>query len=186
MDFKIDKSWTLFLDRDGVINERIFGGYVSTPDQFHFLDGVPEAILEFRKMFQRAIVITNQQCIGKNIISRRNLNDIHRYMQEQLMLNDTHLDAVYYAPEMSTDPDSTRKPKPYMGIEAQKDFPEIDFSKSWMVGDTDSDILFGKNLGMKTARIVTEEPVSVAADISCNSLYELALIMKKENKNNAE
>ncbi len=177
---EIDKSWTLFLDRDGVINERIFGGYVTSVDEFHFCNKVPEAIVEFRKLFGRIVVVTNQQCIAKNKVSRRNLLEIHRYMQEQLMLKDTHLDAVYFAPELASDPDNTRKPKPHMALEAKKDYPEILFEKSWMVGDTDSDILFGRNLGMKTARVVTEEKIGIEANVNCESLYELALRMKKE------
>jgi D-glycero-D-manno-heptose 1,7-bisphosphate phosphatase len=66
-----------------------------------------------------------------------------------------------------------------MALEAKIDFPEIDFSKSIMVGDTDSDILFGENLGMKTARIVTKEPIGVVADMNFISLQEMAIELTK-------
>lgn len=175
MDAPIDKSWTIFLDRDGVINRRIFGGYVLSPEEFHFLDQVPEAIAIFRTWFSRVIVVTNQQCIAKNKMTRRNLREIHAYMQEKLLEMNTYVDAVYFAPELASDPRNTRKPKPSMAIEAKKDFPEIDFRKCCMVGDTDSDIAFGQNLGMKTVRIVTEEPIGIEADFQVGSLYEWAL-----------
>jgi histidinol-phosphate phosphatase family protein len=181
MDFTIDKSWTLFLDRDGVINERIFGGYVSKPEEFNFLDSVPQAIKEFRTLFAHVIVVTNQQCIAKNVVTRRNLRAIHTYMQNALMENDTYVDAVYFAPELAGDPANTRKPKPALALEAKIDFPSIDFSRSIMVGDTDSDIAFGKNLGMKTARVVTEEPIGIEADFNVKSLQELAIKLKDSN-----
>jgi D-glycero-D-manno-heptose 1,7-bisphosphate phosphatase len=179
MNFPFDPSWTLFLDRDGVINQRIMGGYVSSSEEFHFLEGVPEAISIFRKHFKYIVVVTNQQCIAKNIVSRRNLREIHRYMQGELLEQGAFFDAVYYAPELASNPENTRKPKPYLALEAKKDFPEIDFNKSLMVGDTDSDIQFGENLGMKTALIRTEEKAKKDADWSFNSLLEFALELKK-------
>lgn len=180
MEFKIDKSWTLFLDRDGVINERIFGGYVNSTEEFIFLDKVPEAIRVFRTIFARIIVVTNQQGVAKGIVSKCSLQLVHKYMQEQLMEIGTHVDAIYFAPEFADDPNNTRKPKPDMALEAKIDFPEIDFSKSIMLGDTDSDIRFGKNLGMKTARIVTKEPIGVVADMNFISLQEMAIELTKE------
>ncbi len=174
MDFQLDHSWTIFLDRDGVINERIIGGYVTHPDEFQFLAGVPEAIFLFRNMVNRIVVVTNQQGIAKKIFTTRNLEAVHRYMREELNRKNAFVDGIYFAPEFANDPNNTRKPKPDMAYQVKKDFPEVDFSKSLMVGDTDSDILFGKNLGMKTARIITHEAIGVDADMNYSSLYELA------------
>lgn len=179
MNFPFDPSWTLFLDRDGVINKRIMGGYLSSPDEFHFENGVPEAISIFRKHFKYIVVVTNQQCIAKKIVSIRNLREIHRYMQGKLLEQGAHVDAVYFAPELASDPANTRKPKPDLAMEAKKDFPDIDFEKSIMVGDTDSDIQFGENLGMKTALIRTEEKTNKKANWQFDSLLEFALELKK-------
>lgn len=178
---RIDGSWTLFLDRDGVINERIMGGYVMSTSEFRFLDGTPEAIAIFNRKFQRVCVVTNQQCIGKKLTTERNISLVHAYMEEQLREKHAFVDAIYVAGELKSDPTNTRKPKPDMALKAQKDFPEIDFAKSIMVGDTDSDIRFGMNLGMYTVRIVTEEPIGVEADLSLNSLKELADLIENEN-----
>ena len=174
LDWNIDASWTLFLDRDGVINQRIMGGYVQSVDQFNFIEGVPESIAKFSSLFSSIFVITNQQGIGKRIMTERNLLDIHSYMIVELKKRNGIISKCYYAPELKSDQNSTRKPGTKMGLQAQKEHPEIDFSKSIMVGDTDSDILFGKNLGMKTVRIKTEEPINIEADITCLSLLEFS------------
>lgn len=177
---EIDATWTLFLDRDGVINERIMDGYVTSIPDFHFLPQVPESIAFFSKHFCRVIVVTNQQGIAKKLMNERNLLEIHRYMQSEVEKFGAKIDACYFAPEFKSDAFSTRKPKPDMALKAQLDFPEIDFKKSIMVGDTDSDILFGKNLGMKTVRIKTEETISVEADVTVDSLKTLKELWEKQ------
>lgn len=176
---KIDSSWTLFLDRDGVINKRLMGAYVKSIDEFEFLPQVEESIAIFSKLFQHVFVITNQQGIGKKIMTERNLLDIHRYMCDEISKKGGKITSCYYAPELKNDPDSTRKPKPNMALKAKKEFPSIDFKKSIMVGDTDSDIVFGKNLGMKTVRIKTIEPINIEADLSVESLKELIELWEK-------
>jgi len=181
MKFPFDLSWTLFLDRDGVINQRIMNGYISCPEEFQFIEGVPEAIHILQKYFQKIVVVTNQQCISKKIVSKRNLQEIHRYMQGKLLDANTYVDAIYYAPELASDPDNTRKPKPFMALEAQRDFPEIDFKRSVMVGDTDSDIQFGENLGMKTVLVRTEENTNHKANWEFDSLYDFAKELEKND-----
>jgi D-glycero-D-manno-heptose 1,7-bisphosphate phosphatase len=181
MLWEIDQSWTVFLDRDGVINHRIMGGYILKPEEFQFLSNADLAISIFNQLAQRVIVVTNQQCIGKKITNERNLSEVHRYMCELLKEKKAYVDKVYFAPELASDPNNTRKPKPDMAMKAKADFPEINFEKSIMVGDTDSDIRFGKNLGMKTVRVKTEEPIGFEADVTVDSLYEFAQSLKELN-----
>ncbi len=176
-DWKIDKSWSLFLDRDGVINHRIMGGYVTTVEEFKLLEGVKEAFSVFYQKFNYVFVVTNQQGIGKGLMTESNLFEIHSYMKEQLNEKEGELTNVYFAPELKSDPNNTRKPKPTMALKAQAEFEGVDFEKAIMVGDTDSDILFGKNSGMKTVRIQTEEPINVEADLTFNSLFEFAQML---------
>ena len=127
---KADKSWSLFLDRDGVINKRIIDGYVQNKSQFHLLDGVTEAIEIFKKVFGHIFVVTNQQGIGKGIMTEEDLFDVHNYMQE---LTETQFDKIYFCPSLAEDNSPMRKPNIGMAMEAQKDFPAVDFSKSIMV-----------------------------------------------------
>ncbi len=180
MKNSIDGSWTLFLDRDGVINQRIFGGYVTKAEDFVLLENLPQAIKRFNDLFSRVLVVTNQQCIGKGLASERNIMDVHDYLSEQLSKEGAKIDAYYFAPELSSDVNNTRKPKPDMGLKAKSDFPEIDFNKSVMVGDTDTDIQFGQGLGMKTVRIKTEEKIKVEADLTFSSLWEFSNYLIEE------
>lgn len=169
---EIDQSWTLFLDRDGVINVRKMGNYVTNPKEFIFLPGVQEAISFFTNKFYKIVVVTNQQGIAKGLMSECNLLDIHRYMLDELKKSNGIIDKCYFAPGLRSEDNYLRKPNVGMALQAQTDFPEINFSKSIMIGDTDSDIVFGKNLGMKTVRVQTVEPIGIDADITVNSLED--------------
>lgn len=171
-DWQIDATWTLFLDRDGVINERVFGGYITKVEDFNFLPDVESAIAGLTKKFNRLIVVTNQQGVGKELMTERNVLEIHSYMCDQIHRAGGKIDKCFFAPNLKGADDDLRKPGPEMAEMAKMEFPEIEFKHSIMVGDTDSDILFGKNLGMRTVRIKTTEPIGVEADLTVNSLNE--------------
>lgn len=179
-DWNVDGTWTLFLDRDGVINERIFGGYVTQISDFHFLEGVEDAIAALSNIFHLTFVVTNQQGIGKGLMSERNLLEIHAYMCDQIHRAGGKINKCFFAPNLRGADDDMRKPKPDMAELAQMEFPQVEFDRCVMVGDTDSDILFGKNLGMKTVRIKTEEPIGVDADLTVSSLIEFSKLLKNE------
>lgn len=166
----VDSTWTLFLDRDGVINDRIFGGYVLDWNDFHFLPGVLEGLAHVRGKFARIVVVTNQQCVALEKISQDELALIHHRMCQQVAESGGNIDAVFAAIELKNDPVSRRKPNINMALEAQALFPEIDCSKSIMVGDTDTDLQFGKALGMKTVLIESRELVTVPSDFRCSAL----------------
>ncbi|MBP5995194.1 MAG: HAD-IIIA family hydrolase [Crocinitomicaceae bacterium] len=169
----VDVSWTLFLDRDGVINERIFGGYILDYADFRFKDGVLESSKELFEKFARVIVVTNQQCVAKGLISEVELADLHEKMLGDFRKAGSTIDRVYAALELKDSAPFMRKPHSKMAEMAQQEFPEIDFTKSIMVGDTDGDVRFGKNLGMKTVLIRSEEKTSVVPDLELNRLGEL-------------
>lgn len=168
--WRVDETWTLFLDRDGVINERIFGGYVLDWKDFHFLPGVLESLAQVRGKFARIVVVTNQQCVALGKISQEELAFIHNRMCQQVMESGGYIDMVFAAIELKNDPASRRKPKTNMALEAQQQFPEIDFSKSIMVGDTGTDLQFGRALGMKTVLIESQESVTDHPDFRCMAL----------------
>ena len=158
----IDKSWTLFLDRDGVINHEKHLDYIHTWDEFVFYDGVTEAIKIFSSFFNRIIVVTNQKGVAKGLTKLEDLNLIHINMKAAVDFECGHIDAVYFCPDLDQNsPD--RKPNPGMGFKAKADFPEIDFSKSIMIGNTISDMEFGRNIGAYTVFLPTTRP-DVALD----------------------
>ncbi len=169
----VDATWTIFLDRDGVINHRIMGDYVKRIEEFSFLDRVPESIKLLSDNFLHVFVVTNQQGVGKGLMTEGDLNKVHDFMLEGVRQIGGYISKVYFSPELKSDNNTLRKPLTGMGLKAKEEFPEIDFNKSIMVGDSDSDIQFGKNLGMKTVRIRTVEPIGIEADYTCESLYEL-------------
>ncbi len=152
-NWNLDKTWTLFLDRDGVINTHIKGGYVTGLDNFEFIEGVLSSIPKLNKVFGKIVVVTNQQCIGKGIITEEELNTIHSHMKIEIKKNGGQLDAVYFAPQLVSENSEMRKPNTGMADKAKYQFPEIEFSKSIMVGDSLSDMEFGRRKGMKLVYI---------------------------------
>lgn len=154
---KFDSSWTLFLDRDGVINERLINDYVKTVDQFKFIDGVLDAMPVFNRIFGQIVVVTNQQGIGKGLMTAEDLYAIHARMLNSIRDRGGRIDAVYHCPELAGTKAECRKPNTGMAHQAQMEFPEIDFSKSLMVGDSESDMEFGQQLGMTCAFIGNDE-----------------------------
>ena len=148
-ELNIDKSWTLFLDRDGVINEKLENDYVKTWDEFTFKYGALEAIVGLGRIFGRILVVTNQRGVGLGLMAEEMVNEIHSKMCFEVVRAHGKIDKVYYCTGIDEN-SACRKPNIGMGLRAKSDFPEIEFSKSVMVGDSISDLEFGKNLGMKT------------------------------------
>jgi D-glycero-D-manno-heptose 1,7-bisphosphate phosphatase len=167
---QIDKTWTLFLDRDGVINHEKHNDYIHTWEEFVFYEGVKQAITIFSKNFCRVIVITNQRGIGKGVTKIDNLNLIHQNMTAEIKQAGGKIDAVYFCPDVDNN-SLNRKPNTGMGLKAQKDFEEIDFSKTIMVGNTLSDMKFGKNLGAYTIFLPTTRPEVDTKDILIDAVY---------------
>lgn len=166
---KIDNSWTLFLDRDGVINHEKYNDYIHTWDEFVFYDGVREAIAIFAKTFHRIIVVTNQRGIAKGVTRLEDLNLIHKNMVASIEENGGRIDAVYFCPEMES---PNRKPNPGMGLQAAKDLADIDLSKAIMVGNTLSDMQFGRNLGLYTIFLPTTRPEVDLNDERIDAVYD--------------
>ena len=174
---KIDSGWTLFLDRDGVINHEKHQDYIHTWEEFKFYDGVKQAIKIFSSVFQRIVVITNQKGVGKGLTKLDDLHTIHANMQHEIETAGGRLDAVFYCSELEeTNP--FRKPNPGMGLQAVKQFPDIDLKKTIMIGNTISDMEFGRNLGVYTVFLPTTRPdvdlKDKRIDAVCDSLLAFA------------
>jgi len=149
-DLNIDKTWTLFLDRDGVINVRLIDDYVKNPDDFIFVEGVLEAIRDLSEKFGRIVIVTNQQGIGKGLMTENELEKVHNKMLAEINKFGGKIDRIYFSPFRKEENNITRKPQIGMALQARKEFSDINFKKSIMIGDSISDILFGKKLKMKT------------------------------------
>lgn len=149
----VHDDWSLLLDRDGVINQRIIDGYVTEWKDFVFLPGVLDALRVFAKRFHHIVIITNQQGIGKGLMSMEQLEVIHDRMCAEIEASGGRIDGILVCPQLASDPDNYRKPDPTMAYMAQELFPDLDLEKSIMVGDGQSDIDFGHHAGTHTVFI---------------------------------
>lgn len=178
-DLSFSKEWTLFLDRDGVISRRIKDGYVTRWEDFQFLDGVLESFSKLSNIFGHIIIVSNQQGIGKGLMSEKNLEIIDKKMKQEIAEAGGRIDASYYSPFLSSDNHPDRKPGTGMALKAQADFPAINFSRSVMVGDSVSDMEFGRKLGMVTVQISDEDLTdNELADLQFCSLAEFQHTIK--------
>lgn len=173
-DLNINKDWTLFLDRDGVINKKLDNDYVKHWVEFEFLDGVFDALKKLDTIFGRIVVVTNQQGIGKHLYRVEDLELIHKNMIYEINYLGGRIDKVYFSPYLDSENHPTRKPNIGMALQAKKDFPEIDFSKSIIAGDSLSDMEFGKKAGMRTIFISEEKKKDERIDLHFRSLIEFA------------
>lgn len=158
LDLKnIDQHWTLFLDRDGVINHDKDNDYIRNWEEFRFYDDTLEALALLSGYFPRIVVTTNQKGVGRGLMTVQDLDTIHSNMIERIEQSGGRINRVYYCPDLDNDsPD--RKPNPGMAFRAKKEFPEIDLSKSLIVGNRISDMGFGRNAGMHTVFVATTHP----------------------------
>jgi histidinol-phosphate phosphatase family protein len=157
------KQKAIFLDRDGVINEEI--SFISRPEDMRLYDFTAAAIKKINNSTYKAIVVTNQSVIARNLCTFEELRQIHNKMDSDLGRKRAKIDALYFCPHH---PDRgfpeerseykveclCRKPQPGMLLDAAYDF-NIDLSSSFMIGDSDRDILAGKSAGCTTVGVRT-------------------------------
>jgi histidinol-phosphate phosphatase family domain/HAD-superfamily hydrolase, subfamily IIIA len=179
--YKIDSTWTLFLDRDGVINDEKLNEYVLNWDQFIFSKGVLDAFKILTPLFSRIIIVSNQRGVSKQLMSEEDLLNIHKEMEKEVINVGGRIDKIYYCTDKN-DHCFNRKPNPGMAIQAKNDFPSIDFTKSIMVGNKLSDMRFGRNAGMYTVFLTTTNPETPFPhpyiDAQYAGLLEFALSLK--------
>ncbi len=169
-----NKQRAIFLDRDGTINKYV--GFLHSPDQMELIPGVAEAIRKINVSGYLAIVITNQPVIARGEVTVEGLDEIHKKMETLLGEKGAYIDALYYCPhhpdkgfegeipELKIDC-KCRKPKPGLILKATRDL-NIDLEKSYMIGDSESDIKAGEAAGCTSMRIKVNEDYGIM-----NKLY---------------
>lgn len=177
----LHKQKAIFLDRDGTINHYV--GFLRNIDEFELLPGAAEAVALINASGYLAVVITNQPVIARGEVSEEELRQIHNKMETLLGLEGAYLDGIYVCPHH---PDQgfagerpelkivceCRKPKPGLLLQAASDL-NIDLASSWMIGDSESDLLAGRAAGCKVA-LLTREPQNMKADVACQSVLAFA------------
>lgn len=139
----------LFLDRDGILNKHLLGDYVRNWSMWEWLPGILEAMPVLAKRFKRIFIVTNQQGVGKGLMTEADLEDVHRHMLADIEAAGGRIDKVYVCTALESEKSPNRKPEIGMALQAQRDFPEVDFHRSVMVGDSKSDELFAQRSRMR-------------------------------------
>ena len=174
------KVRTVFLDRDGVLNQKMpEGQWVTRWADFHVLPGVPETIAKLNQAGLRVVVVSNQRGIALGRFSSADVEAIHTAFQKLLKTHGAHVDAFYFCPHDRLEC-NCRKPLPGMFEQARGEFPEISATTSAMVGDSLPDVEFGRRLGMLTVFIdgaqehqkPGAQKASEIADLRFNSLED--------------
>lgn len=151
-DIDVSSYDTLLLDRDGVINRLRPNDYVKCWDEFEFLPGALDIIAKWSKEVKHVFIVTNQRGVGKGLMAERDLQDIHQRMCHEIEKHGGHIDKVYYCTAL-TEEDSRRKPGIGMFKEILHDYPDVRPSNCLMIGDSDSDMEFARNCGIKGIKV---------------------------------
>jgi len=149
----------VFLDRDGTINEEM--GYINHPERFIIFPYVAESIKTINDLELKVIIVTNQSGVARGYFSESLVNELHRKLKKEMANQGAKIDAIYYCPHHPKEGHGQyksdcecRKPKPGMILKAVKDYG-LDLKKSYMIGDRYKDVLFAKNLNMKSGFVLT-------------------------------
>ena len=176
------KNKAIFIDRDGVLN--IEKSYIKSPEEFELYSFSAEAIKKINHSEYLAIIITNQSGIARNLFSEETLAEIHKKLFSELEKSEATIDKIYYCPhfpenlgnynESYVKDCECRKPKSGLFYEAANDF-KINLSNSFMIGDSERDIVAGKNAGVTTIGVKTGKALKdskIKSDYIFNNLME--------------
>lgn len=161
----------VFFDRDGVVNDPGEHYYVTRREDFHFQEGIREVLRAAKAGGRATILITSQRGVGKGLMSERDLETIHRHMQENLAIDGLAFDAIHAYTGASPDGPGA-KPDPMHVFEAAETLG-LDLGASWMIGDADRDIEMGRRAGLRTIRLANHRSIGVDADFTVDSLEKI-------------
>jgi D-glycero-D-manno-heptose 1,7-bisphosphate phosphatase len=165
----------LFLDRDGIINVKADGDYIKVASEFVFIDEILNVLKHAKTMGYLLIMVSNQQGVGKGLMTLKQLEDVNNFMQGQLKSRlGFALDELYVSTDLEGSGSKRRKPAPGMLIEAIKN-NTLTPSQCWFIGDNLSDALAGRAAGVQTILIGDFPPT--AATIVVESVLKFRDIM---------
>ena len=159
----------IFLDRDGVINEKApKAQYIKSWQEFRFIPGSIEAIKMLSQHNYKIFIITNQAGIARGKMTEDDLLDIHENLRREFSDQKIKIAGIYYCPHGWNDECECRKPKAGMFFQAANEH-DLDLSKAIFIGDDDRDLIAGNDAGCKT--ILTSSKLSLL-DIVINILSD--------------
>lgn len=187
VDRRVGDQWCLFLDRDGVINRQIVGDYVRTWRDFELLPDVVGALKILRDWAPYIVVVTNQQGIGKGLMSVSDVDEVHRRLQDTLALNAVKVDAFQVCPHLESAGCQCRKPRTGMVLSWLAKHRVVNASLSVIVGDSVSDTQLAHNVAAvvgscAAVRIGARSQSDVPVDASFNSLWDFAVAVREAKR----
>ena len=169
----------VFLDRDGTLNTRPPShSYVSSPDEFAWLDGAAEGVALLARAGYAPAVVSNQRGIARGLVEERVLRQIEVRIQDELAARDCRIEAFRNCPHDLDDQCACRKPAPGLLLELAREL-DLDLGRSWVIGDSESDVLAGEAAGCKTV-LLGAPPSSCRPDRVAGSLLEAARLITAE------
>ena len=167
----------IFLDRDGTVIEHVH--HLTRPEEVRLIPGAADAIRQLQALGFACVIVTNQSVIARGMLSVEGLKRVHDEMNRQLAAQGVRLDGLYYCPAAPAGVDgitadhADRKPSPGMLLRAAREL-SLDLCRSWMIGDTQSDVLAGRNAGcLASVLIRTGQGVGLtAADTGADYLAD--------------
>lgn len=173
----------IFLDRDGVINQRLIGDYVKNWSEFRFIPYVKRAIRKLTKAGYQIHIVSNQQGVGKGLMTPKALDDVTNRMVTEIEKTGGKIASIAYCIHTEADKCSCRKPKPGLLINTAKKH-KIALAECWMVGDGERDIVAGAAAGCKTILIGKISSKTTKPDYQVtNLLAAVNLILKLDSQN---
>ena len=161
----VNPNKIIFLDRDGVIN-RDSPGYIKSWAEFEFLPGSLDALRLLNTQGFSTILVTNQSAVARNMLTREELEDMHRLMNDEILAAGGKIADIFYCPHMPGEGCDCRKPKPGMIHRAQSKY-QIMIEDATMVGDSSKDILCARNAEVgRTLLVRTGNGLSAEAELS--------------------
>ena len=185
------KSTAVFLDRDGTIIED--AGYIDDPAKVKLLPGAAEALKRLGDSGYLLVIVSNQSGIARGLFDEKHLAEVHARVEQLLQQQGARIDGAYYCPYLDG-PEATveayrrdselRKPKPGMLLQAAREL-DIDLKRSWMIGNSTSDVEAGLRAGCRAILISENEPATVRKNdpraFRVESIDEAADLILREN-----
>ena len=153
----------IFLDRDGTLN-KLKSDYVKNLSEFEILPSVGNNLKKLSDAGFNLIVITNQSAINRKLMTIDDLNQIHDSLKSYLSSYDCKIDGIYFCPHTPQEHCLCRKPNIGLFEKALESYSNVDFENSWLIGDSEYDILAGKTLGINTIQIKSNESLDKAVN----------------------
>ncbi len=177
---RVGREWCLFLDRDGVLNRQIVGDYVRTWGDFEWLPRASLALKMLAEWAPHVVVVTNQQGIGKGLMSAEDVAAIHQRLRAELAADGVLIDAFQVCPHLTSAECGCRKPRAGLVLDWLRQHPDSEPCLSIMVGDSQSDLELAHNVaeasgGCAGIQIGSGTGRGAVVDASFDSLWDFAV-----------